>query len=112
MPHIITVLFPRPSEGKPNFNMDHYFNVHIPLAAKTFTPLGMQSITVVDYIEDETQPYFIANIMEWESVEAFEREQGGPAVQSVFADLANITDITPIFLNGKVTKTWRREDSN
>lgn len=112
MPYIVTVMFARPASGKYNFNMDHYLNVHTELATKVFGPLGLRTLNVVDYRDDESQPYLVGNVMEWESVEAFEREKGSAAVGSVFADLANVTDLPPIFIQGEIKKTLKYEPTN
>ena len=112
MPYIVTVAFARPASGTYNFNMDYYFSHHTTLAIKAFRPLGLQSLTVVDYREDATQPYLITNVMEWDSVEEFQRQQGSESVQSVFADIVNVTDLQPIFLQGEVKKTWKADATN
>lgn len=112
MPYIVTVAFARPATGTYKFNMDYYLANHTTLAIKAFRPLGLQSLTVVDYRDDATQPYLITNVMEWDSVEEFEKQQGSESVQAVFADIVNVTDLPPIFLQGEVKKAWKADNMN
>lgn len=107
MPSLVTVAYPRPSGGKFKFDLDYYIATHMRLVSETWEPVGLQSWTVTDHIDDDSQPYVITAALVWNSLEDFATGESTEAGKKVFGDIPNFTDIKPIVIKGDIKAAWK-----
>jgi len=84
----LSVLYPS-SEGA-RFDHDYYRETHVPLAAATWQPAGVEIDKGVD------GPYVAAVHLTFASSEAMTQALASDGTAAIQADVANYTDITPV----------------
>ncbi|KAM0541961.1 hypothetical protein ACHAPJ_013023 [Fusarium lateritium] len=84
----------------PSFNMDYYVNKHMPVVASKWGPYGLKSYKILTF--QEGAPYQVQAILEWPSVEAFDKAAASETSSEIFGDLRNYySEGDPIILKGK-----------
>lgn len=94
----VSVLYPKTPTS--TFNIDYYKTTHKDLVLKTWSKLGLKSITVTKYGEDA--PYSYGAYLEWESLEAFGKASQDPGSKEVMDDIDNFSSEKPTLIAGEI----------
>ncbi|KAF2728921.1 hypothetical protein EJ04DRAFT_516310 [Polyplosphaeria fusca] len=92
------VVYPR-KEGA-TFNEEYYKTKHMPRVEELWAPHGLKSWKVVKFHDDN--PYTYAGVVEWESVDAFQKAMQQDSVKEIMGDLVNFSNEQPQVLMGDV----------
>ncbi|TEA15695.1 hypothetical protein C8034_v002303 [Colletotrichum sidae] len=102
MPVTISVVYPNEPDAK--YDVDYYINKHMPLAGSTWKSSGLKSWSVVKYVPgpDGAEPqYAFAGILQWDSLENFQKGLASPDTAKIMADVPNYSNKQPVFLIGE-----------
>ena len=104
---MIKASFMYPNEEGARFDLNYYCTTHMDMAVKAMKPYGLVKTEVEKGISgggDQPAPYVCIGSLYFDSLEAFQKataEAGGPLGD----DVANLTDIAPIFQLSEVIKS-------
>lgn len=99
----MTVLYNQPGEGE-HFDLEYYINIHMPLANKHLTPLGLKSWQVIKF--PAGSPFFGGVVMTWEKPDDAKKLIESPDAKPVLDDVPNFTNLKPLLLPGSIEATW------
>lgn len=94
----VQVLYPQ-NEGS-TFNMDYYKSTHLPLCEKHWRPFGLKSWHVTQL--DSAAPYSTSLVLEFESLEGFQKAAADPSIAEIMADVPNYSSEKPVLIAGAV----------
>lgn len=83
--------------------MDYYLKKHMPLVQERWGSYGLKSWKVNQIGGDA--PYSVCCLLDFESVEAFQKAAEGPETKEVLADVKNFTSAEPILMPGNIVGT-------
>lgn len=92
----VTVVYPKGC----SFNMDYYKSTHMPLVDEHWKPMGLKSWQILNLGEDA--PYKICAILQWGSIEEFQKAASSDSAKIVLGDVPNFCDAEPTILAGPV----------
>ena len=90
----MSVFYPA-SEGA-SFDQDYYREQHVPLAARTWSPLSVEIDKGVD------GPHVAAVHMTFDSLDALRQAMAAEGTAEVLADVANYTTIAPVLQTSEI----------
>jgi uncharacterized protein (TIGR02118 family) len=107
MPAFINILYLRSTTGTDRFDENYYLSKHLPLAQKSWGPHGLLRWQVAKLADDPESPYYFQTIMEFESIEAFDKaaKEHGAAI---FEDVPNFTDLKALLIKGSLLGSWQK----
>ncbi|EXJ59483.1 uncharacterized protein A1O5_12108 [Cladophialophora psammophila CBS 110553] len=97
-----TVLYP--AEEGATFDMTYYLKTHMPLVSEKWSQYGLQAWKVIQLLPgpDGSKPYSVAALLTWESADGLSKALKGDEAQTVFGDVPNFSNRSPIFLMGDI----------
>ncbi|KIY02323.1 uncharacterized protein Z520_02461 [Fonsecaea multimorphosa CBS 102226] len=100
-----TVLYP--TEADATFDLDYYLKTHMPLVSKNWSKYGLKSWQVIQYqtAPDGSKPYNIGALLTWESADGLKNALAGEEAATVFGDVPNFSNKSPIFIAGDIVGT-------
>ena len=76
----------------------------MPLVQKNWGPYGLEDWKVVELAPspDGSKPYSIQAILTWKDGESLQKALAGPEAATVFGDVPNFSNKSPVFLAGQM----------
>ncbi|KAJ5152296.1 hypothetical protein N7492_010591 [Penicillium capsulatum] len=92
-----------PEEPGLTFDESYYLQTHMPLVDRVWKKHGLQSWKIIKYtkaMDGSPAKFRISAALVWESEEALRKALADPETPSVFEDIPNFTNVSPITLAG------------
>jgi len=102
MPSSALVIYPAESDAK--FDMPYYLKTHMPLVSKHWSEFGLQEWEVVQLGPgpDGSKPYSVVARLTWDSLDGLRKALGSESAKTVFGDVENFSNKSPVFLMGDI----------
>jgi len=95
MPATATVLYP----AGPSFNLDYYLTSHMPMVVKLWGEFGLTGYTISKPTDG---PYQLLCVLNFNSLEGFQKAASSPAAKTVMGDITNYTTAEAVISFGEV----------
>ena len=97
-----------PNEEDATFNMDYYLSTHMPLVSEHWQKHGLKGWRVVQFQtgpDGNKPPYSVQATLLFDGPEDLQKALGSAEAATVFGDVPNFSNKSPVFLAGGVLKT-------